>query len=451
MSERLSFRTQPAGFLLVVLILCAGPSFSFGGTALQGYEIAVPTLDPSFSPLAVENRPLLYDRLIADFTIDSIDHRTRSQDRKLSDGMTIYYVQRELQAFIDLWRATGYDAYLDQATSLALQAINEATANPRPLIWHEQWRGDWPCFYLDTVEAETGGHNQLCDFQGSAGFLSVARVLHQINRPEWSTIADFVERDIVEKWLYYKPSVTEAHLTGPRTNEYLLAILNSGRDAREHFACICLDLHRLGYSSYPYWDWANLLVDLYLTPRYDVNDPAPHQTELPGRIPADWGLFVHTERDGSVWYSVPNYDPNSTSDVMDTSHANRTIWLGTRACCEGMIPKSTVLSLANTLLYRIWAPEKGPFYFTNYVDGSDGELGGLTGGRAGNLWFGWHRLAAFDESLEDLFVSMAYDLTNGGPNLPSGAQNKTMPEAPLCLKAWAARLLSTKGQPFRFP
>jgi len=53
--------------------------------------------------------------------------------------------------------------------------------------------------------------------------------------------------------------------------------------------------------------------------------------------------------------------------------------------------------------------------------------------------------------LEDLFLSIAYDLTDGGPNLPRGAQNKTMQDAPLCLEAWAARLLSAQGQPFRFP
>ena len=418
---------------------------------MQGYEIALPALNPMFPPLATENRPLLYDRLIAAFGRDYVDHYLRNEGRSLSDGMTVYYLRRELQAFLDVWRATGYDPYLDEAASLVLQAVDEARINRRTLLWHDEPRGDWPCFYLDTVQAETGGHNQLCDFQGSAGFLMVARALHQLDRPAWIEIADFVERDIVEKWLYYKPSITKQHLTGPKSSEYLLAVLNSGRDVREQFACICLDLHRLGYKSYPYWDWAKLLVDLYLTPRYDIHQRAPYQDELANRIPADWGLFVHIEPDSYVWYAIPNYDPNSLSTSMDTSHANRTAWLAAKACCEGLIPKSTVLSLANTLRYRIWAPEKGPFYFNNYVDGSDGVINGLTGGRAGNIWFGWHRLAAFDKDLERLLVSIAYDLTNGGLSLPDGAQNKAMQDAPLCLEAWAARLLSAQGQPFFFP
>ncbi len=278
----------------------------------------------------------------------------------------------------------------------------------------------------------------------------VARSLHQVNRPEWRDLADFVERDIVEKWLYYKPSITEDQLTGPESGKYLLIVLNSGRDIREHFACLCLDLHAMGYRRYPYRDWARLLIDLYLTPRYDVNQPAPHEDELGGHVPGDWGLFDHTEED-YVWFSMPNGDPNDLLRSTDTSHANRTAWLAARACTEGLISKSIVLSLANTFRFRIWAPGKGPFYFTNYVDGSDGDLNGLESGRGGNIWFGWHRLAAFDKDLEDLFLSIAYDLTSGGQNLPYGAQNKTMQDAPLCLEAWATRLLAAKGEIPRFP
>jgi hypothetical protein len=66
------------------------------------------------------------------------------------------------------------------------------------------------------------------------------------------------------------------------------------------------------------------------------------------------------------------------------------------------------------------------------------------------MWFGWHRLAAYDDDLMTLFISLAYDLTNGGPNMPL-SQNKTMEEAPLCFYAWAARLLAPEGRPRAFP
>ncbi len=124
--------------------------------------------------------------------------------------------------------------------------------------------------------------------------------------------------------------------------------------------------------------------------------------------------------------------------------------MAAKAYSKGLIDRAVLDGLANTLRYRIWAPEKGPFYFNNYVDGSDCDLGGLRPGRGGNIWFGWHRLAAYHPDLEELFLAVAYDLTNGGPNLPDGAQNKTMNEAPLCLEAWAARLLAG-GQPRSFP
>jgi hypothetical protein len=356
--------------------------------------------------------------------------------------MAVYHLQRELQACVDMWRATGNIAYLDQATNLALCAIEEAREFPEPLIWHGELRGWWPCFYLDTVVAATGGHSQLCDFQGSAGFLMVARALHELGLPMAREIADFVERDVVQKWLYYKPSITRQHLTGPQSDEYLLVVLNSARGVREHFACICLDLHALGYAGHPYRGWAKFLIDLYLTPRYDPHQPAPGADRMPGRIPRDWGLPVVTAEDGAVCLSILDANPGNPVAVLDTSHANRTAWLAAKGYAEGFVDKKILDGLANTFRYRIRAPEKGPFYFNNYVDGSDGALDGLAPGRGGNIWFGWHRLAAYHPDIEELFLSIAYDLTLGGPSLPTGAQNKTMREAPLCFEAWAARLLS---------
>ncbi len=450
MSQRLSVRTRSRGLFLVLLCLCLAGLGATARAAGRRYEIILPALNPDISPLAPANRPQLFNRLLMSFGADYTAHYLRNRDRNLADGMTIYYLQRELQALVDMWRATGDEAYLKVAAYLALQAIDEATVNSRPMLWHGQARGDRPCFYLDTVAEQTGGHNQLCDFQGGAGFLTVARALHEAGLPAWKEIADFVERDIVGKWLYYKPSITEAQLLGPRSSDYILAVLNTGRDVREHFACICLDLHGLGYDGHPYRSWANLLVELYLSPRYDANQPAPCRVEVSGRIPGNWGLLDRTE-DDYFWYSIPGGDPNNSLAALDTSHANRTAWLAVKAWHEGLIPESTVLGLVGTLRHRIWAPEKGPLYFNNYVDGGDGELDGLGPGRGGNIWFGWHRLAVFDPELEDLFLSIAYDLTNGGPNIPYGAQNKAMQDAPLCLQAWAARLLSSQGRPPQFP
>ncbi|MEN6335397.1 MAG: hypothetical protein ABFE01_14195, partial [Phycisphaerales bacterium] len=228
----------------------------------QGPETPLPSLNPAFSPLASENRPLLADRLVAAFERDYAVHFPPTEDRVLCDGMTVYHLQRELQACVDMWRATGSLAYLDHAANLSIRAIEEARTNPRPLLWHDEPRGDWPCFYLDTVAADTGGHSQLCDFQGAAGFLMVARALDELDRPASRQIADFVEREIVQKWLYYKPSITRQNLTGPDSGRYLLTVLNTGRAVREHFACICQDLHALRYDSHPYSDWASLLIQL---------------------------------------------------------------------------------------------------------------------------------------------------------------------------------------------
>lgn len=437
---------------IVVSVIVTFSLHASAQTSVTSYETVLPGLNPDLPASAQENLPLLYQRLLMAFAGDYGTYLMDHQYRDLSDGMTVYYLRQELQALTDMWRATGKDTYLDLATDLTLQAIEAATDNRQPLLYHEESRGDWPCFYLESVQAQTGGHSQLCDFQGCAGFLNVACILQQLNRPEWEPITDFVEYQVVEKWLYYKPSITTWDIAvGPNSSRDLLVILNTARDVREHFACICLDLHRLGRHDYPYDAWARLLIDLYLTPRYDPNQAAPCQDEMPDRIPANWGLFARSTPDGQVWLAVPNYDPAQWYEPTDTSHANRVAWLAAKAYAEGLIGPEVVTGLVNTFRYQIWAPDKGPFYFNNFVDGNDGEMDGLSSGRGGNVWFGWHRLATYDDGLRTLFLDMAYDLSAGGRNLPYGAQNKSMVNAQTCLEAWAARLLADKGDPWLFP
>jgi hypothetical protein len=69
----------------------------------------------------------------------------------------------------------------------------------------------------------------------------------------------------------------------------------------------------------------------------------------------------------------------------------------------------------------------------------------------GSIWFGWHRLAAYDQELKDLFVSLAYDLSNGGPNIEDGTLNKIKRMAPECLIAWGARLIRQYDDNIKFP
>jgi len=451
MTRWLSFLPRLALPLFGLVITAFGVPVSAQGGP-KTCEVVLPNLNSDLPPSAEENLPLLYERLLLAFGNDYGTHLMDHQNRDLSDGMTVYYLRQELQALTDMWRATGKDTYLDLATDLTLQAIQAATNGRRPLLWHGESRGDWPCFYLESVQAQTGGHSQLCDFQGCAGFLNVARILQQVHRPQWEPIADFVERQVVEKWLYYKPSITAWDMRiGPDSAMYLFVILNAARDVREHFACICLDLYRLGRSDYAYNQWANRLIEMYLTPRYDANQPAPYQDEMPALVPANWGLFARTTPDGQTWFCIPNDDPVRWYEPADTSHANRTAWLAAKAYSEGFVGPDVIDGLVNTLRGQIWAPGKGPFHFNNYVDGSDGEINGLSSGRGGNVWFGWHRLAAHDDGLRVLFLDVAYDLTAGGRNLPPGAQNKSMLNAQTCLEAWAARLIADNGWPWIFP
>jgi len=418
-------------------------------------EVRLPELKSQASPLDQVNRPLLFKRLTAAFDREYATHVRRNKSKNLSEDMAVYYLRQELQALIDMWRATGKSDYLQQANNRVIKAMDDAKLNQRPLLRRSRPRGTWPCFFLKSAESRTGGHNQICDFQGAAGFLMVADALKQTGLDGWKNIADFVEQNIVEKWLFYLPSIKPEHLQGPKSKTYLLTVLNTARDIREHFAVICMDLNKLGYRKYPYQQWAEYLTSLYISSRSDLRRSAPKDWELGRHAPSDWGILSRESTGGYVWYYIPDWRRKGKTAVLDTAHANRTVWLAARAYHEGLIDKNGLDMFIKTFKKHIWKPQKNPFYFANFVDGSDiayndPKHGVLPPGYKGHVWFGWHRLAAYDNTIKDLFVSLAYDLTNGGPNMPL-SQNKTMENAPLCFYAWAARLLAPDGKPQEFP
>lgn len=418
-------------------------------------NVNLPGLIPNLYPLAKANRPFLFKRLVVAFDQRYAAHIQKSKYTSLADDFVVYYLRQELQALIDMWRATGNLTYLQQADEVVFKAMEDAKSNQRQLLWHNQSRGSWPCFFLKETEKQTGGHNQICDFQGASGFLMVADALKQSKYEGWKEIASFVEKNIVEKWLFYTPSIKPEHFQGPDSRIYLLAALDTSRDKREHFATICMDLHKLGYSKYSYRQWAECLTDLYIGLRSDTSELPPASWGLGRYAPSDWGVVPRKSTGGYVWYFVPDWKRENKIAVLDTAHANRTVWLATKAYYEGYVDKARIDSFINTLKKQVWKPDKNPFYFANFIDGSDipyhdPKYGDLEPGYKGHVWFGWHRLAAYDNIVKDIFLSLAYDLTNGGPNM-SLSQNKTMENAPLCFYAWGARLLASEGEPQVFP
>lgn len=433
---------------LAILIVIGG----LLGTALPvaGQSAGTtPTLNPQISPLAEANRVALLQRLVMYFDQTYLQEMESHGQRKLTEDMAFYYLRQELQALIDMWRATGKTAYLEQARARASRAMVDGQNNMRPLRWRDQERGEWPCFLMKRIESVTGGHSQLVDFQGATGLMMTARALQIAQMEGPPVIGTFVEEGLIAKWASYNPSVTLEHLRGDKSNIYLLSMLDSGRDKREHFAVLCMDLHHLGAQGLPYGQFATFLTQLYVSLRADQNTAHPYAAQLKNLAPSDWGLIPQSNTNGFIWHYTPSH--GKPQQVMDTSHGNRTVWLATRALSEGLIPRIQVEGLINTLKKQIWKPSEGPFYFNNLVDGTDTPVQGLGAGLKGNLWFGWHRLAAYDPALRDLFVSIAYDLTNGGEHIPAKAQNKSMPEARLCYYAWAARLLAPNGLPAVFP
>ncbi|MDD5063945.1 MAG: hypothetical protein PHQ35_04185 [Phycisphaerae bacterium] len=403
----------------------------------------LPSPNPGYLSPDDQNKVARLYRLTTAF--DQYYQDNFDSSRNFAKDNKVYGLRRELQALLDMYRATNKLDYLETAKGLVLKAIADAKSNQRTLLWYGQERGTWPCFYVKEV-AGMGGHNQLNDFQGSHGFMMVASVLKQANVSGWQEIADFVEQKIIKKWWYYNPNLTFEKLTGSQSNIYLLANIARSRDVREQFAGICLDLSELGYQKYPYRNWSKLLFDIYLTEKTSLDEPYPDALYR-SKVPSDWGLYH--QADGTLIWSWGASDLVKYG-TLDTSHANRTIWAACQAFEKGLLPqKITLNNLIVSFKKNIWVAQKEPlFYFNNMIDGTDPTLS-MGPGRQGNVWFGWHRLAAYDESLKALFISLGEDLANGGLNVIG--QNKGMKEAPICLIAWAARLISSQGKPEVFP
>ncbi|MFC1783979.1 hypothetical protein ACFL02_10440 [Planctomycetota bacterium] len=394
----------------------------------------LPSLDPNYPPLSRQNKALLFDRLTLAF--DFTYNKDFSDPRNFSDDFMAYYLRQELQALLDMYVATQKGRYLGKAKQLVFQAISDAKTNPRIMYYHGQNRGSWPCFLLESVLKDTGGHNQLNDFQGAAGFMMVAVALKQNNQPGWREIADFVEKFIIEKWLYFNPEIKQNSFLGPESNTYLLAVLDGARDKREHFTTICLDLHKLGYTKLPYEKWAKFFIKMYLGEKKNTQQSFFDPTIPPRLQPKDWGVIPENSSGGYVWY-WKSREPV----IQDTSHANRTVWLACEVYSENLLDANALNRFVNTFKKQIWAPDKNTFHFNNFIDGNDPPIRENAPGFKGNVWFGWHRLAAYDTDLRNLFISLAYELTKGGQNIPP-SQNKTMKNAPICFYAWAARLLA---------
>jgi hypothetical protein len=179
---------------MLLLVVFSSLCIFYIAYAAPVLDINLPGVNPNLSPLAEDNRILLLKRFVVAFDHGYAAHLKKTENKNLAEGYTIYFLRQELQALLDMWRATGKLTYLEQAKTLVFKTITDTQLNQRQLLYDNQTRGNWPCFFSKDIEKATGGHGQLYDFQGSAGFMMVADALHQAKESGWKEIADFVEK-----------------------------------------------------------------------------------------------------------------------------------------------------------------------------------------------------------------------------------------------------------------
>ena len=107
-SQKLEVRSR---FLLTLYILCI-PCCVLGVSFKD-----LPALDDSISPLDPNNHTLLFKRLVAAFDQAYARHLKVNAQKSLADDLAFYYLRQELQALIDMWRATSDPAVISTTTT----------------------------------------------------------------------------------------------------------------------------------------------------------------------------------------------------------------------------------------------------------------------------------------------------------------------------------------------
>ncbi|RKY04500.1 MAG: hypothetical protein DRP56_09960, partial [Planctomycetota bacterium] len=371
------------------------------------------------------------------------DHYEELQN--YAEPQQFYYFRYEAQALIDMYNATGDDAYLARAKTIAQKAIADAIANPVEVTYGNDSLGSYPCFtHLSSMD-----HTQLTDFQGGLGLLIIAEELKAHGDSYYQTICDFVETNLVDKWF---KRIRRDFAAGPEYDDFYAQIwsdsdtkydivelvIDGARDKREMFGLICLILKQMGYTLYPYEDYSDYMFTQAFTIRPDVDAPDwPYNTD----IHKSWGLM--DQGDGTIelyWMTQFTYDYYPVKQ-MSTRHASRTVWSAVEAYQRGTISQAAVTALVATFKKKMWDPAYvgqsytgdprltasidpndyypvGPNYFFvhNQTDGTDLDIKEAVygyvqqPGRHGTIAMGWHRLAQYDNDIKTLLSRIADDL-----------------------------------------
>ena len=105
---------SPIKGVLFLVVLCSMCIISVISPASES-NYSLPELKPNASPLDKVNRPVLLERFIAAFDREYAKRLLKNKSKDLSNDMAVYYLRQELQALVDMWRATGKSSYLEQA------------------------------------------------------------------------------------------------------------------------------------------------------------------------------------------------------------------------------------------------------------------------------------------------------------------------------------------------
>jgi hypothetical protein len=313
----------------------------------------------------------LFDRLLSG-NLDRLNRMASS-----GDGSTYYTFSYVLEGTLAQYEGTQDTRYLEQVLAWSESMIAAATIVD--IHGKRNWAGRW-------VSPHAAGPiaYQLEDLQATTALARGARLIltdeallkkygHRAN-----VLKDFVQHDVVEKWLEARRSTTWFRANASNTRRLF-------SDKTALLVRVLLDLYRC--------------------------DKTERYRDLAEELLSGFRRRLVPSKHGSLIWDTGG------AGVLDTSHANRMPYMAVDAYdSRVLIERHQIEGLARLLTDVIWNQSPLSPQFANFIDGNNGPVFRRGPWGNGQIYSGWLTLGRYDARVQTVGEATLTALTRGTLN-----------------------------------
>lgn len=315
--------------------------------------------------------------------------------RRSDSGLSreYYTLQLGLDPLLTMYEATGEERYLSFALELCENMVRAADRD-RDGDGHPEWDAGRT---TEEVAKDHGRYDlMLTDFQGACPMTRAARIVLSDaalsgkfgNRAR--RLSEFVERHILEKWLFDRHGIRNWETTDRWSDKMSFVVRME------------LDLYAIGGEP-KHREIAEKFARMLLE-RFTQHDPL---------------------KDTYTWI---RYGP-------DTSHCNREVTMMLQCYEDGLVfDRRDLARISNTFVKLIWDGSRAAPGFRNFHDGRNVPTMGRGPFGWGQIYDGWIKLGRYDSRVQEIGLIVWDQVKAGKFHLP-GAQANGGPWAAMAMPA----------------